>query len=65
MRTTNRVYTPAGLTRCDGNEDGSIDKVEFGLYYEKIAADMYKFHKGRASASTRKGPASVSPHGTP
>jgi len=45
------------LRRCDINGDGRIDQEEFGLYYEKTAAAMFKFHKAhpekrKASQST-------------
>jgi len=33
------------LRRCDVNGDGSVDKAEFGAYYEKTAEAMFKFHK--------------------
>ena len=30
------------LRRCDTNENGKIDMGEFGQYYEKICAEMFR-----------------------
>ena len=30
------------LQRCDDNGDGSIDREEFQLYYDKVNTSMYK-----------------------
>ena len=30
------------LRRCDIDENGKIDKGEFGQYYEKICAEMFR-----------------------